>query len=78
MAMTKCRECGKDVSTEVQACPHCGAVTSGKKSVDKATSAARIILMTIGILSALPAVAFGGGLGLIVPAIFIILALCLK
>ncbi|MDA1380576.1 hypothetical protein PCI56_13395 [Plesiomonas shigelloides subsp. oncorhynchi] len=24
MAMTKCRECGKDVSTEAKVCPHCG------------------------------------------------------
>lgn len=24
MAMTKCRECGKDVSTEANVCPHCG------------------------------------------------------
>lgn len=25
MAMATCRECGKDVSTEAKACPHCGA-----------------------------------------------------
>jgi hypothetical protein len=25
MAMTTCRECGKDVSTEALTCPHCGA-----------------------------------------------------
>lgn len=25
MAMTKCRECGKERSTEADACPHCGA-----------------------------------------------------
>jgi hypothetical protein len=24
MALVKCRECGKDVSTEAAACPHCG------------------------------------------------------
>lgn len=26
MALTKCRECGGQVSTEATACPHCGAV----------------------------------------------------
>ena len=25
MALAACKECGKDVSTEAQACPHCGA-----------------------------------------------------
>lgn len=25
VALTKCRECGGDVSTEAHACPHCGA-----------------------------------------------------
>ena len=32
MSLEKCRECGKDVSSEAKACPHCGAVvktTSG-------------------------------------------------
>ena len=25
MALMKCRECGKDVSTEAESCPSCGA-----------------------------------------------------
>lgn len=25
MALTKCRECGKEISTEAASCPHCGA-----------------------------------------------------
>lgn len=25
MALIKCRECGKEISTEAKACPHCGA-----------------------------------------------------
>ncbi|MDA1380491.1 zinc ribbon domain-containing protein [Plesiomonas shigelloides subsp. oncorhynchi] len=29
MAMTKCRECGKDVSTEAKVCPHCGVENPG-------------------------------------------------
>lgn len=27
MAVQKCRECGKDVSSEAEKCPHCGAPT---------------------------------------------------
>jgi uncharacterized OB-fold protein len=26
MALTKCRECGKEVSTDTVTCPHCGVV----------------------------------------------------
>lgn len=33
MAMTTCRECGKDVSTEALVCPHCGAPQAGLKPV---------------------------------------------
>ena len=32
MAMITCRECGKDVSTEALACPHCGAPQAGLKA----------------------------------------------
>jgi hypothetical protein len=32
MALTTCRECGKDVSTEALACPHCGAPQAGLKA----------------------------------------------
>lgn len=31
MAMTTCRECGKEVSTEAKSCPHCGVAAPGKK-----------------------------------------------
>lgn len=31
MAMTKCKECGKDVSTKADKCPHCGAKGPGGK-----------------------------------------------
>lgn len=30
MALTQCRECGKEVSTEATACPHCGAKPAKK------------------------------------------------
>ena len=78
MAIEACAECGKDVSTTAESCPHCGAVPSGKKAVATATSGARIILMVLGILLAVPAVMIGGCFGLIVPGILILLALCLK
>jgi len=78
MALTKCQECGKDISTTAQTCPHCGAKPSGRKAKDTATSGARIILMTLGILSALPALAFGGGVWLMVPVLLILIALVLR
>lgn len=30
MAMTTCKECGGDVSTKAESCPHCGAVLNEK------------------------------------------------
>jgi len=40
MALTKCRECGKEISTEAKACPHCGAKPG--------SSTAKIILVLVG------------------------------
>jgi hypothetical protein len=31
MAITSCRECGKDVSTQAKACPNCGIEKPGRK-----------------------------------------------
>lgn len=33
MAMTKCRECGGDVSSEAKVCPHCGIETPEAKQL---------------------------------------------
>lgn len=33
MAIKPCRECGKEVSTEAQSCPHCGCAQPVKKSI---------------------------------------------
>lgn len=30
MAMIKCKECGKEISSLAEKCPHCGAPTTGK------------------------------------------------
>jgi len=35
MAMTKCRECKKDISTEAHSCPNCGAKSKGKSTFTK-------------------------------------------
>ena len=32
MALTKCRECGQEISSEAVSCPHCGAPKPQKKS----------------------------------------------
>ena len=35
MALIKCEECGKEISSEALTCPHCGATTSeGKRNKD--------------------------------------------
>lgn len=33
MALIKCKECGKDISTDAKACPHCGAKPPYKPSL---------------------------------------------
>lgn len=33
MALTECRECGKEVSTEARACPNCGIPRPGAESI---------------------------------------------
>jgi hypothetical protein len=43
MAMTKCRECGQQISTSAAACPHCGAKP-------KRAGAGVVILLAIGVL----------------------------
>lgn len=44
MAIGKCRECGKDVSTEAKTCPHCGASNPIEGSVGRFTTAIAICL----------------------------------
>lgn len=33
MALTACKECGKEISTEAEACPHCGAKPKRKNKL---------------------------------------------
>lgn len=43
MAIRKCRECGKEVSSEAKTCPHCGVANPVKKGV----SPLRLILVVL-------------------------------
>ena len=53
MALVKCKECGKEVSTKADACPNCGA------KVKKPTGCGTLIVVTlVGVLVLV--IAFGG------------------
>ncbi len=52
MAMTKCEECGADVSTKAESCPKCGAPISPKKPVKekkKTSLLTWLIVLLIGL-----------------------------
>jgi len=58
MALVKCRECGKDVSSEAPTCPHCGVVKPApKKAFNPSISGGQgclliiVILVVIGIIA---------------------------
>lgn len=48
MAMKKCKECGKEVSSKANACPNCGAVLKKKTGVLTYVVAGFLILIIIG------------------------------
>lgn len=49
MAMAKCRECGKEVSSEAETCPHCGIEKPARKSgLKKFATWAAIIVAVVG------------------------------
>lgn len=52
MAMTTCKECGKQVSTEAKACPHCGAAAPAKKKAKGGIGKWLLIVFAIGIVVA--------------------------
>lgn len=52
MAMTACKECGKQVSTEAKACPYCGAVAPAKKKAKGGIGKWLLILFAIGVVVA--------------------------
>lgn len=51
MAMVKCKECGKEVSTQAQKCPHCGVTKpaiKGRVITGKEIAGAIIVFLIIG------------------------------
>ena len=73
MAIKKCEECGRGVSTEATACPNCGAKLSSNFSI------LRVLLLVFSIVVLLPlAVTLGGIAGLIVWSVWILTLLLAK
>ena len=52
MAMTTCKECGKQVSTEAKTCPHCGAAAPAKKKAKGGVGKWLLIVFAIGVVAA--------------------------
>ena len=52
MALTKCRECGKEVSTEAKACPHCGASKPAPSQASPWVGAVVLAAIIAGVWSA--------------------------
>lgn len=52
MAMIKCRECGKEISSRAEACPYCGAKTrfGMHEAEKKQTSVAAVILILVSVV----------------------------
>lgn len=51
MAMTTCKECGKQVSTEAKACPHCGTSAPAKKKAKGGIGKWLLIVFAIGLVA---------------------------
>ena len=52
MALTKCKECGKEVSTGAKTCPHCGIKNPGVKGKDAAIGCL-VMIVIVGLLTVL-------------------------
>jgi hypothetical protein len=53
MALKKCKECGKDVSTQADKCPHCGACVKTQIGCLGAIAVILGVLILIGIIGSL-------------------------
>lgn len=51
MALTTCRECGKQVSTDAKACPHCGTSEPAKKKAKGGIGKWLLIVFAIGLVA---------------------------
>jgi hypothetical protein len=47
VALVPCRECGKNVSTSADVCPHCGVKRPGKKGEDIAMGIGIAVLLLV-------------------------------
>jgi ABC-type ATPase with predicted acetyltransferase domain len=47
MAMTTCRECKKEISSEAKTCPHCGVSAPGRRGVNISTPAGCMIIILL-------------------------------
>lgn len=56
MALIKCKECGKEISTSATACPHCGNPALAKK-VEKVGIS--IIKFGLGVMVLIPFILIG-------------------
>lgn len=55
MSLIKCKECGKEVSSEAEVCPHCGVKVASKSSIGCGP------IIGIALLIGFIALIFGGG-----------------
>lgn len=53
MALKKCKECGKDVSTKAASCPNCGTVIKKKTGCLGYIGAVVLVLIVLGIIGSL-------------------------
>jgi len=51
MALTTCRECGKQVSTDAKTCPHCGTSAPAKKKAKGGIGKWLLIIFAIGLVA---------------------------
>lgn len=54
MAMIKCEECGQEISSMAESCPHCGCKTSyaSRKSKGKDYTIAMVVCFAVGAIGA--------------------------
>ena len=50
MAMAKCKECGKEVSTKAKVCPHCGVKNPGVKTSEVIVGLLFILAVGFGVV----------------------------
>jgi len=53
MSLKKCKECGKDISTEAESCPKCGAVFKKKPGFLDRLGVAILVFIGIGMIASL-------------------------